>query len=275
MRHKRKTIALNEMQEAVYVGDAIEINATGGTQEKVKISPVGEVVGLDGRRYSIDAQSVIEKSKARKIDIVLNVNHGWDSYGHKAAGWFDPESLEAREDGIYATLNLTDIGESLLGAKHYRYLSPEYQVHRNGVNMEVLRIVGVGLVNNPNILKDALNAEGATEDEERETMNEEQDNSAMQAQVERLQAQINALKEENRMLRIDFAIKSGEMAPSKKEFALSLNDEQLDRFLQTEKAAMAGLTREVNIEAQEREKQLNSAEEAVYRQLGITTGEEA
>lgn len=128
----------------------LELNFVQG--EKVCISPLGDVTGADGRFYKIDATSVMASIRTH---IPLFVNH--DSY-REAAGWFNKDTIEARTDGIYASLELTPLGQTLVADKSYRYLSPTYYVDdmRN-----VTEIESVGLVNLPNLLFKELNQKGA------------------------------------------------------------------------------------------------------------------
>jgi len=230
--------------------------------EKIKISPAGEFKGVDGRVYTLNSSDVVTKTKDRKIDIVLNIEHGWSKEDNKAAGWFDFDSLEAREDGIYANLETTDIGAELIEKKLYRYLSPEYKVARAENSMIVLEIVGVGLVNRPNVLDEALNKE--------ETTVQKSNNTEIE-----LQKEIQKLKEENQQLltrakeaKIDSAIKAGELMPKAKEFAMSLNGEKLDEFLALNKDEAKHLTTNTPIDTKEPTAQTDEELE-VNRQLGL------
>jgi hypothetical protein len=244
----------------------IEINAQN-TEEKIRISPLGDFTGLDGRSYTLDATSVIERTLEQKIDIVLNVNHGFDEAREKAAGWFAFNSLEAREDGIYASLTTTNIGEEAIREKHYRYLSPEYKVAYAENNRIVLQIVGVGLVNQPNVLDEALN-------------NQEEngkDDSLKKSEKEiELQAQLDAEKEENRRLKdeakkakIETAVARGELMPNKQEFAMGLDGEQLEQFLELNKEDAKHLLATTKPDKKEDNPALSEAEIEVNRQLGL------
>ena len=244
----------------------IEVNAQAG--DKIKISPIGEFKGVDGRPYVLNAGEVVAKTSDRKIDIVLNVNHGWDNENDKSAGWFDHNSLEVREDGIYANLDTTDIGEGLISKKHYKYLSPEYRVARsdNG-NLIVLEIVGVGLVNRPNLLDEALNEQEQTEQEE-ETLPTEKE-------IE-LQKQLEEQKETNRQLaldakktKIETAIAAGELMPNKQAFAMGLDGEQLESFLALNKEDAKHLATQTKPDESKEEPELSEAEIEVNKQLGL------
>ncbi|MFY4756177.1 phage protease [Campylobacter jejuni] len=126
----------------------LELN-TKLTNEKVKISPIGIAKGLDGRVFKIDGEKLINNIQKNGLDIALNLNHqGGEAYG------FDRNSLELREDGIYASLELTPKGKELVENKAFRYLSPEYYVDDD---KNVIHLDAMGLVNQPNLLNRALN----------------------------------------------------------------------------------------------------------------------
>ena len=253
----------------------IEMNAQ---QEdgKLKISPIGEFKGVDGRSYTLNGSDVVETNKNRKVDVVLNVNHGWEREGDKAAGWFSFNSLELREDGIYAELEQTDIGTELIEKKHYKYLSPEYRVARTEDNLIVLEIVGVGLVNRPNVLDDALNEQETSTEEK---PNEKEDNSMANKEKDiELQAQLDAQKEENAQLKqdakkakIDRAVASSELMPNKVDFAMGLNGEQLESFLAINKEDAKHLSTNTKPDDKDEDdaNKPTDAEVEVNRQLGL------
>ena len=184
--------------------------------EKVKISPVGDVKGFDGRVFKIDGKKVIEKTKSAGIDIVLEENH----YDGSASGWFDINSLENREDGIYASLNLTPLGEKQVNERLYRYLSPVYVLDRNSSEREVLLIDSVGLVNKPNLLNKSLNKK-----------EDSMDNKAVELENKKLKEENKRIAKEMKNNKIETAIKNGELLPNKREFAQKLDDELLEDFL--------------------------------------------
>jgi phage I-like protein len=126
----------------------LELNFKQG--EKVKVSPIGAFEGVDGRSYSVDGKALIKSIVKGGVHIVLDANH---SFG-EAVGWFDKDSFELQEDGIYATLEFNSEGMELISDKKYRYLSPVYIM---GDGNTVVGLDSVGLVNRPNLLTTALN----------------------------------------------------------------------------------------------------------------------
>lgn len=214
--------------------------------EKIKISPIGDFEGIDGRRYHLNAQEVLASMKKLCVDIVLDENHE----DNRACGWFDLNSLEIKEDGIYAALSLTKEGQELVLNRSYRYLSPAYVIFGEKAGaLQIERIASVGLVNRPNLLSQALNNESNTKgditmDKELEELKAQlvalkAENEALQAKVKELQAEAAAKEEEASKIAqdaknslIDKAIENKELLPKRKEAALALNGQDLSNFLE-------------------------------------------
>lgn len=151
--------------------------------ELIKVSPIGEIEGADGRTFKIDAKKIIENIKKSGVDIVLDENHSFAG----AVGWFDKDSFEVKDDGIYAKLELNKRGMELVKDKIYRYLSPVYDLS----GRDVLSIESVGLVNKPNVLNNALNSKGDKVEKEK---NSELD--ALNEKVKKLEETITSLNKE-------------------------------------------------------------------------------
>lgn len=202
--------------------------AASELSEKVKISPVGKVTGRDGRVFNIDGNQLLSRLQDDGLEIPLSIGHEWEG---KAAGWFN--NFELKDDGIYANLKLTQIGKELIEAEEYKYLSPEYYVDYDANQVELMP--GVGLVNKPNLLKEALNHT------EPENMPAPTDNNDVQKQLQELKDQNATLTEQNKNLleqiganKVDNAIASGKLAPAKRDYALGLEANALDGYLELE-----------------------------------------
>ena len=222
----------------------IELNYKEG--EKIKVSPVGQVIGFDGRTFNIDGESLVESIKNNQVDIALEEGH-WNG---PAMGWFAYNSFEARDDGIYASLELTPKGKQLVEDKSYRYLSPAYYM---GENRVVTGLDSMGLVNKPNLLTKALN-ERQTEDkvnlEELQKLKEENEktikslketNEALSKQLEEIQAKFKETV-------IARAIDKNEILPNQKDFAMSLDEDGLAKFIETNKQAVEYLKKKTEHE---------------------------
>ncbi|EJP75865.1 phage protease [Campylobacter sp. FOBRC14] len=146
--------------------------------EALKISPIGEITGLDGRVFNIDAKTLLESIAKNNLHIPLDENHNFGG----AVGWFDKDSFEAREDGIYAKLELNKNGKALVEDKIYRYLSPVYDV--SGKN--VIGLDSIGLVNRPNLLNNTINSKGETMQKELEELKAK--NEALQKELDEIKA---------------------------------------------------------------------------------------
>jgi phage I-like protein len=149
--------------------------------EKVKVSPHGDVVGLDGRMFKIDAQMLVDNILKNDIHIPLDENH----YFGAAVGWFDKSSFEVREDGLYASLELNQKGNELVESKAYRYMSPVFIMNADN---RVAELDSVGLVNRPNLLNKELN-EKTNKEKKLEELEE------FKKQINDLKNEVKALKE--------------------------------------------------------------------------------
>ena len=230
----KKRIAEENQPDLIIEVCAVDLTSL---DNKVKISPVGKATGIDGRVFNIDGNQVLERLIQNKLELALNVNHGWSSNHDEAVGWF--KDFELKKDGIYATLELNEAGKELVTAKKYKYLSPEFFV---GDMREVNLIVGIGLVNKPNLLNKSLNNQSKTEQDMADKKGEtevnvvelQQQNNALTTENDTLKQQLADLNKQAKLTKIDNAVQAGKLIPAKKEFALSLEGNALDDFLALE-----------------------------------------
>ena len=175
------------------INSVLELNFK--QDEKVKVSPVGEVIGLDGRAFRIDGAALIASIEKNALDIALDENHSFGA----ALGWFDKDSFELRDGGVYASLSLNKTGEELIGSRAYRYLSPVFDM---GENRRVIGLDSVGLVNRPNLLNNAINSKGEEE---------------MDKEISELSAKIDALGKQIEELSTNFAARNEAEAANAKQ----------------------------------------------------------
>ena len=142
--------------EGLKLRKKLELNFKEG--EKLKVSPIGNVIGFDGRGFIIEPEQILREIESNGVHIPLDINHSFD----EAVGWFDKSSFEVKDDGIYALLELNEKGKSLIDQKSYRYLSPVYSM---GENSRVIGLDSVGLVNRPNLFNHELNEKEKTKKE--------------------------------------------------------------------------------------------------------------
>lgn len=218
----------------------IELNQT---KKLVKISPAGTISGFDGRVYVVDEESIV-KTKAKGVDIPLNVEHCFTDKGCSAVGWFDVKTLELKEDGVYALLTLNKEGEELIKNKNYRYLSPEFVVNEN---RHVEEISAVALVNNPNFALE-INQKGEKVDEKLQ-----KELNAKETQIQSLQKQLNAKEEQIKKLiddlkefHLNAAIKENKILPAEKDSLKAMPLDALKSYLETR--PILGMTKENNFQ---------------------------
>lgn len=240
----------------------LELNFKEG--EKVKVSPVGDVIGLDGRSFRIDGALVVASIERNGVHIVLDENH---SFG-EALAWFMKDSFEVRDDGIYASLeDWTPKGKSFAENKSYRYLSPVFDM---GDNRTVIGLDSVGLVNRPNLLNQEINKKEEEILDELEKLKTE--NTKLSEQNTALSAELEALKKV-----------SGTEANGKKEgadvdiekhpsfVALKEQNEKITGEFGEVKTLIAKFGGKTPLEPNNEDtKTLSANEKAVAKQLGLT-----
>jgi len=133
---------------------------------RIHVMPLGTWHGADGRGpYKNDAANaarVVAASAADKRPLPIDYDHALDlALGQKAgqpapaSGWI--VGLEVVNDGtanagiwapgIWATVEWTPGGETAVASREYRFISPVFDLAKDGT---VLRIVRAGLTNVPN-----------------------------------------------------------------------------------------------------------------------------
>ncbi|WP_163532606.1 phage protease [Helicobacter suis] len=153
------------------------------------ISPIGQISGIDGRTFKIDTK-VYETLKANKIDLPIELDHSGP-----AIGWIKNSSLMLNGDQILGNADFNSAGQAALKDRSYRYLSPTYLVDDDN---NVITITGLGLVNKPNILKQALNSlKGVTMNELiEETENTNNDEAFdLKLEIEKFNTRLSSIEE--------------------------------------------------------------------------------
>lgn len=244
-------------------GKPLELNYKVG--DKLKVSPIGQVVGLDGRSYVIDPAELIASITANGLDIPLDENHSFE----RAAGWFNCTKFEERADGIYAELESNELGAELIEKRFYRYLSPVYVM---GDNRRVIGLDSVGLVNTPNLLNTALNNQEKDDGMEKTELEKELNtvkgqNTELNAKVTTLSDQLKEANEKLKTQKIDARIAAGELLPNAKEFAMTLDGAALDQFLELNKTNTKHLQDRTKTEPNTQT--MDADAKAIYAQLGI------
>ena len=153
--------AANDAAEDTLIAAAVSaLDDDGGVKRVIQLMPTGSFTLRDGRgphtiKDKASAQAVIDASlhQAGAQELFIDFDHqlvfaAVPGVGGtaEAASWI--KSLEARDDGIWATVDWTPDAEAKLKQKKYRYISPLYKADKQG---NVTLIVNAGLTNNPAI----------------------------------------------------------------------------------------------------------------------------
>ena len=229
----------------------LELNVNSKTKE-VKISPVGLFSGYDGRVYKVSAATILN-TKQRGLDIPLNIEHCFTQKGCVAVGWFKLDTLELKEDGVYAQLELTKEGQELVSSKTYRYLSPEFSVDGD---RNVITIDAVALLNAPNFNLEINHKQKPKEEnkmDEKELENLRKENEELSKEL-KLQKEFNQrLTDDLKTQQLDEAIKANKILPAEKELLKEMNIDTLRSYLATRQPL--GHTKELNANTREQTKE--------------------
>lgn len=225
--------------------------------EPVKVSPVGEITGLDGRVFMIDGDALLKRISSNGLHIPLDENH---SFGG-ALGWFDKDSFELRDDGIYAKLELNKNGAALVNDKVYRYLSPVYDTD----GRYVTGLDSVGLVNRPNILNNTINSKG-------ENMNELEE---LKAKFEALQKELETSKAANETLKAELAEAKKPVEQPKQEEANSVSKQiaELGAKIAKMEENFKGIFGKSELEKNAKANALTDEQSKIARMLGLSDEE--
>lgn len=160
----------------VHASTAIPVafDDAGAPLREIQLLPMGRIEARDGRgpwllKDRAHAEAVIAASRAYagKADILVDFDHQ-SIFGAKpgvggrapASGWISPDSLEVRDDGIWAAVAWTEDAQADLKAKRYRYVSPYFGMAK-GTGL-VTRIFNAALTNTPAIVEIAAAASVST-----------------------------------------------------------------------------------------------------------------
>lgn len=98
--------------------------------EWVTIFPkVGRIETRDGRSYDVDAAALIARFKADGVDVPIDVNHATHHAAKTGAradavGWI--KELRVEGGAVQGRVEWLDEGRSILAAKSYRFVSPDF-----------------------------------------------------------------------------------------------------------------------------------------------------
>ncbi|WP_052023450.1 phage protease [Rhizobium sp. PDO1-076] len=130
---------------------------SAGTEvpEWLHVLPSGRFTGVDGRGpyFLENPDEVVGRFNSEGRKLPIDENHSTDLAGKQgfsspARGWI--VEMQSRTDGIWARVEWTPAGHSLMGEKAYGYLSPVF-THPRKPPFVVQRLQSVALTNDPNL----------------------------------------------------------------------------------------------------------------------------
>lgn len=133
--------------------NAVEVRANGKAEapDQVMLLRRGQSDTVDGLVYQVDEvamKAMILAFQENKLDVVIDYDHqSLKGDRAPAAGWI--KGLEAREDGLWASVEWTPAGQEHIANKEYRYMSPVFWMDQETKRPVVL--TNVALTNNPRI----------------------------------------------------------------------------------------------------------------------------
>ncbi len=135
--------------------------AAGPVPEWVELIPAGEFSGRDGRGpYALDTEAVQAAFASWGMPLAIDYEHqafnaADNGQPAPAAGWVN--AIDVRAGALWGQVEWTERAAGHVAAREYRFLSPVFDHDKQG---RVLRLLGAGLTNNPNLYLTALNRRG-------------------------------------------------------------------------------------------------------------------
>jgi phage I-like protein len=162
MAHKKSTSIIIRLALAAAGKDFVP-------PEWVMLFPAGRIETTDGREFRNDAPAaVIAEFERDGLVLPVDINHRSETAAPgdeaPAVGWI--AALEERDGALWARVEWTPWGASLLAAREYRYISPAFYHSEDGL---VLKLLSAALVTQPAIRMPALAARNSSNDKPKET----------------------------------------------------------------------------------------------------------
>jgi phage I-like protein len=139
-------------------GVALALSSEGSALEWVQLLPAGPVLkGRDGRQWKVSDPARLVAQFAPPF--VVDYEHAQDKLAVNgkeapAGGWV--EAMELRGGAIWGRVDWTPRAAKAIAAREYRFISPVFTYSPDG---EVQALIGASLVNRPNFVMTALNAQ--------------------------------------------------------------------------------------------------------------------
>jgi phage I-like protein len=145
-----------------------------GVPSSVQLLPAGKFSGRDDRGPYLNDQpdAIVQAFESWGMPIAIDYEHQSLTAADKtdptpAAGWIT--AIEIRNGEVWGTVEWTERARQFLEAKEYRFLSPVFDyVKASG---RVIRLVGAGLTNSPNLYLQAAARRHHTEEDTMSELN--------------------------------------------------------------------------------------------------------
>ncbi len=140
-------------------GVALALSAEGAAPEWAELLPAGPVLnGRDGRTWRVNDVGRLVADFAPPF--VIDYEHAQDKLAVNgqeapAAGWV--EAMELRNGAVWGRVDWTPRAKAAIAAREYRFLSPAFTY--SPADGSVQALIGASLVNRPNFVMTALNAQ--------------------------------------------------------------------------------------------------------------------
>lgn len=137
---------------------ALNASDSGKAPEWIELLPVGErITGRDGRAWINDQPDVlVAQFNAGGVHLPIDFEHGseeLDGLAKDIAGWIT--DMENRGGAIWAKAEWTDLGNTKVSSRQYKYVSPVF--YYDAESLRILQITAAALTVNPNLHLTALN----------------------------------------------------------------------------------------------------------------------
>lgn len=150
------------MNQKVFLGRSIHAQDLPATPlEWIQLLPAGQFNGRDGRGpYLTDAQFILTEFAGWGMSLPIDYEHQSLEAAAKVgpvpgAGWI--RELQNRDGEIWGRVDWTDTAKALIGKREYLFISPVFDHDKQG---RIVRLVGAGLTNNPNLYLRAVASRG-------------------------------------------------------------------------------------------------------------------
>lgn len=147
------------MNQRGFHATAIDRNGDKGIPDLVQLLPPGEFSGRDGRGpYRADTATILQAFAKWGMPLAIDYDHQGlfvkdNGAPAPAAGWV--QRLISNAQGLWGKVDWTAKAREMIANGEYRYLSPVFDYGPGG---SIMRIIGAGLTNSPNLYLTAFNS---------------------------------------------------------------------------------------------------------------------